>query len=114
MKNIINIIYFLVALILSAPLFTIALIFNIFQLKKGSIFMTVVKLSYEVFKVIMDLFRYFAVVIDIFGNIILKNMFIKYFLIDKSNVSWFGKSGITISASLGRSQCDNNLNERGL
>jgi hypothetical protein len=113
MKHFIKLLELLAAVILSAPLFTIALIYNVFKLKKYSIIPTVWKLLKELAKILFELFRILAVWIDRLGNVILFNLFIDLFLQEK-NKTLFGKSEVTISAAFGHAYEWIYLNKRGL
>ena len=117
MKNLSKILEFFSALILSAILFPIGFVLNIillFRLK-----LNVLKFSWslaiQVIYVVLDLFRYLAVIIDILGNVILgpamKFLFVKK---EFSQMSYYGRAGITISAATGQGFVKKYFNERGI
>jgi hypothetical protein len=103
------------ALILSAILFPLALIFNLFQLKKGSVFSTCFYVASEIIFIIFDTFEYLAVVIDKLGNLILGPVFIRIFVKDEYKYeTLFNKVQVTISASLGHAYENIYLNKAGV
>jgi ABC-type antimicrobial peptide transport system permease subunit len=116
MKNIVKFFELLFAVVLSAPLFSIGLVYNIvlcFKVKRFFIFLW--KFLTEVYKLIFDVFEKLAVIIDRLGNVIDGNLFIKIFVRPNyQNITWFLMSEITISAAFGHSLKNCYLNERGL
>ena len=63
MKNLFKILELLSALILSAILFPLALIYNLFKIKKGkNVFIFAWKFLVELFKIVFDLFEKIAVI----------------------------------------------------
>ena len=114
-KNFLKILEFFAAIILSAILFPIALIYNILKIKKGKNFLIFVwKFIIEVFKLVFDLFEKLAIIIDRLGNVICGNMFIDIFVLDIFNSkTLFNKSEITISAAFGHAQVNGILNAKG-
>lgn len=113
-KHLYKIVEFITAVILSAILYTVSFIYNIFQFRRGSVFKTLYLAIVEIYKVVMDLFEKLAIILDILGNIILSNLITDILLINKEDKGWFGKAGITISSSLGKALNDKNLNEKGI
>ena len=103
------------AIVLSVILFPIALIFNIFLLKKGSVFKTICQAVKEIVKLIFDTFEQIAIWIDRLGNVILGNMFEIFFIQKKYyGKTLFDKSEITISSSFGHALEYIYLNKKGL
>lgn len=117
MKHLFKIIELLAAVILSAILFPIGLVFNICQLVvlRLGFFRFVWLFILETYKIVLDLFEKIAVIIDRYGNVILSGLFIKIFIKNTHNKkTLFGKSEVTISASLGHALTNFYLNGKGL
>ena len=104
------------ALILSAILFPIALIYNLFKIKKGkNVLIFAWKFLVELLKIVFDLFEKIAVIIDRLGNVICGNLFIDIFVQKEySKKTLFNKSEVTISAAFGHSYEWIYLNKKGL
>lgn len=102
MKHLIKFSELVFAVILSAVLFPLALIFNLFQLKKGSWIKTLWYVANEIVFIIFDTFEYFAVMIDKLGNLIVGPVFIRIFVQKEYRYkTLYGKVRITISAATG-------------
>jgi len=109
-----KIIEFIAAVILSAILLPVGIVYNIITFwKKSSMKMPFLFVT-AFFIEIYNLFHTLAIFIDRIGNIILGKMFIDLFLIDARKNVGFGKFGITISASFGHCLIHKNLNKKGI
>jgi len=112
MKNIFKLISLLAAIVLSAPLFTIALVFNLFQLRKGKVFVTFYRLFKEVVNIVFDIFLTVAIIIDRLANVIVGDLIER--CVTKERDTTFGKNDWTISASLGKLQSEVKLIKFGV
>ncbi len=114
MKHLFKFVELFAAIVLSAVLFPIALIYNII--------MNFTKLPYflvlfiiEIYKLIFDSFEKIAIIIDRLGNVVLANMFINLFIFkEHRNRTLFYKSEKTISAAFGHAFKHGYLKRRGL
>ncbi|MDD4515630.1 hypothetical protein [Massilibacteroides sp.] len=113
MKHIKKLFELIAALVLSAVLFPIALIYNvIIGFKKLDQFIWLFVI--EIFQLIFDVFEKLAVIIDRLGNVILGNMFCRFFVFKPfRDKTLFFNSEVTISASFGHLQKHGFLNKKG-
>lgn len=95
---------FLFAVTFGSVLLVIGLIANMFFWKKGKVLKTIFKTLREIGKLFLDFLEQIAIYIDRMGNVILENLF-EVFFVQKEfrKKTLFGKSEVTISASLGHS-----------
>lgn len=99
-----KILEFLFAVTFGTFMLIIGLIVNVFFWKKGKIFKTIYKTLKEILLLFLNFLEQIAVYIDRLGNLILENLF-EVFFVKKEfrDKTLFGKSDITISASIGHS-----------
>jgi hypothetical protein len=112
MKNLVKLISFIAAVILSALLFPVGLVFNLTELRHGRVFVTFWRFFIELVDIIFDFLLNIAVIFDRLGNVIIGDMIER--LVTKEMNTTFGKNEWTISASLGKLLYDNKLKPFGL
>lgn len=113
MKHLIKFIELIFAIILSALLFPLGLLFNIVVgFKKLHLFLWMFLV--EVYELVFDSFEKVAVIIDRLGNVIDGNLFIRAFIFKEHRKrTLFNQSEVTISAAFGHAQKHGYLNKRG-
>lgn len=113
MSHILKLFELIAAVLLSALLFPFALIYNfIVDFKHLDKFVWM--LLREVYELIFDAFEKIAVLIDRLGNVILGNMFCRFFIFKQfRKITLFYNSEVTISAAFGHAQRHGFLNKKG-